>query len=164
MPPPLPARSTSDAWPASSPRRPDLTPTSSAPPWCSPASATPLAARAAGLTSRTAERREGSCLAPAPHFVPRVADRVFELVPRALVAYLPVAPGLQLEGCPVVAGIAWITGELVAVAIARGPALVGMTPTGEAGGVVAAEVRLVPLDAPDVPCRRGPHGFDLHLG
>src|SRR5688500_10362237 len=71
---------------------------------------------------------EHSCLAPPPDFLPGVADRVLELLPRALVTCLPVTPGLRLEGRPVAAGITRIAGELVAVAIARGPALVGVAP------------------------------------
>ena len=70
---------------------------------------------------------EGSCLAPPAHLLPGVAHGVFELLPRAFLLRLPTPPGFGLEGRPVAAGIAGITGELVAVAIARSPALISLT-------------------------------------
>src|SRR5512132_1706099 len=108
-------------------------------------------------------RRWALGLAPPAHLLPGVAHGVLKLLPRPLLLRLPPPPGFGLEGRPVAAGIASITGELVAVAIAWGPALIGMTPAGEAGGVVTAEVRVVGVEASCLPGVLRAHRFDLHL-
>src|SRR5215207_2256989 len=78
---------------------------------------------------------ERSGLAPPAHLLPGIAHGVFKLLPRPLLLRLPPPPGFGLEGRPVAAGIASITGELVAIAIAWGPALIALAlaPAGKGG-------------------------------
>src|SRR5438132_12817856 len=57
--------------------------------------------------------------------LPGVADRVLKVLPGALVTPPPLAPGFRLERRPVLAGIARVGRQGIAVAVGRLTALVG---------------------------------------
>src|ERR687897_2882649 len=84
-----------------------------------------------------------SCLAPPADSVPAVADGFFELLPGPSVALLPIASGVRLNSRPIAVTIARVGRDVIAVAVSRGPTIIGRTTLCKGSIIMRSELMLI---------------------